>query len=183
MASKPTIKRLAEVRTALESAQAELARLPARPLPTAEAVERAHSWIDAKAAEFNGRRRAEAFTMAAPGLALERALAIEAEEIRPHQSAADPAPVLAWLFGDQLKAKLADEISGLDIAGPLPLAERAAEAQRLEAEIEGLEVQEEILVRALEQTGEPVERRADASIDIILAPDQELASTDLEQAA
>jgi hypothetical protein len=184
MASRPTIKRLAEIRSALETAQAALARLPERPLPASEAIERASAWIDAKAAEFGASRRAEAFAQAAPGLALERALAIDAEEVRPHQFAADTAPLVAWLLGDQLKAKLEAEISALELTDPLPAAKRAAEQQRLETEILNLEIEEEQITRALELAGEPIERRADCNLAVILAPDDELAgTTPLEHAA
>ena len=175
MPSKTPARRLSELRDQIAAAAAALARLPDRPLPLAEAQQRACQWVDDRAAQSDVRRRATAFFQAAPSLDMERALAIDARELRPHQLEADAGPVLCWLHGDAIKAALCAELEQHPPEDALPAAEREPERQRLEGELTRLQAAEEIACRELEADGHHVDRRDDADVAVLLAPSEELA--------
>ena len=175
MPSKATAKRLTEVRDAIAAAADALARLPDRPLPLDEAQQRACDWVDAKAAAADMRRRCTAFCAPAPSLDMDQLLSADASELRKHDIQADLGPVLAWLFPEQLKERLCAELEANPPTDALPMADREPERQRLEAELARLQAAEEIACRELEDSGQAVDRRDDADVSVILAPDEELA--------
>lgn len=176
MASKaPKLADLDRIRADLADAQAALAELPGRPLPVGEAIERAAVWVDSQAAAFNGARAARACTEQGADANIADAMSIATRQVGEISVRADVMPMLSWAFGDQLKQRLSDEINALELSDPIAAAHRAPERQRLKAEIARLEVEEEVLIRQLEGNGEQVQRRADAPIEIIVAPDLELA--------
>lgn len=175
MSPKPLSKRLADLRAAIAAAQADLAALPGRPLPAAEAVARFNQWADSQAQAFDARRQAAALCQPRADTTFSDLLSLTARDIRPHLSAADAGPLVCWLMGDTIKKKMAAEIEGLDLSDALPAASRGAELRRLTLELERLEIAEEVLIRQLEAAGEHVRRRDEARIDIVLAPDAELA--------
>lgn len=80
----------------------------------------------------------------------------------------DLAPVLALLLGHAQVTKVL--LSCLDIPEGAPsVADRAAELQEVEDRLYGLELKEEVTIRALEDAGHSIIRRADARPEIVLA--------------
>ena len=175
MPSKTPARRLTELRDQIAAASDALARLPDRPLPLDEAQQRACDWVDAKAAAADMRRRCTAFCAPAPSLDMDQLLSADASELRKHDIQADLGPVLAWLFPEQLKQRLCAELEQHPPEDALPAAERGPERQRLEAELHRLQAVEEIACRELEADGHHVDRRDDADVSVLLAPDEELA--------
>ncbi|MBK1619983.1 hypothetical protein CKO42_16355 [Lamprobacter modestohalophilus] len=183
MSTKSAVAKLDKTRSAILAAQEALASLPDRPLPHDEAIARAHDLVDSQARDFQGAYRASAFVQPRITEAARNFLNVATVTSQGPQGAALTAGLLAWLHGDAIKAKLKAEIEAMELADALPLTQREPERQRLQAQIEALEIEEERLLRELEAAGEQVERRADASIEIILAPDAELSGEPMEKAA
>lgn len=181
--NKPTISKLTKTRDELIEAQEALASLADRPLPASEAIERAAALVDSQAAAFQAGYKAQVFTQLGTDLAQRDLFNLTAINQGALQNKVEAGPMICWLHGDAIKAKLKAEIEAMNLDGAVPLADREPERQRLESEIQHLEIEEELLLRALEQAGEQVERRADASIEIILAPDAELSNEPMEKAA
>lgn len=175
MPSKPTLSKLASIRSDLSDAQSALADLPDRPLPVTEAIERASAWVDTKAEAFDSYRAARVFAETDSAFALSTLFDFDVSQIGEQPGRANATPMLCWLHGDALKAKLAAEIEGLTLDDPLPMADRGPEKQRLKALVAKLEIEEEVLIRQIEDNGEPVQRRPDADLSVICAPDLELA--------
>ena len=163
MPSKPFAMRVDELRDKISSAQAELAALPDQPLPAADALARLNHWITAESAKFNPAR---AFTTEGSNL---NVLELQGLRLSENTVSVDPTPMLCWLLGDTLKAKLTAAIEALPPSTGIPLKDRPAVAQRLRDEIARLETAEERLVREAEAAGEPLERRGDARPEIVLA--------------
>jgi len=175
MPSKPTTqKRLDELRAQLATARQKQEELPQQRLPRWDALERAHAWVDGQAELMRAGYRVHCFADAERPTARDL-LCIDAAH---HQGqgfgTADAGPLLCWLFGDAIKAKIGEALESMPEDGGLPFAERRAELKRLDEEIRELEIAEEQLVRASEQTDEPAERRADADPEIVLATDAAL---------
>jgi hypothetical protein len=88
----------------------------------------------------------------------------------------DPERVLAAIFPNEFRAFLLKAATPKNHKG-LADAARAAELEKVDAELQALEAQEEAIVREMEAgTGTPVPRRPDASPEILLAPTNELHS-------
>ncbi|MFE8034571.1 hypothetical protein [Thiohalocapsa marina] len=161
---------LEAIRKRLEAARAELDALADLPLSAADARERIAEWVDAQAAQFAPERTAAMFQ--SPRMD-SLPLRISAYRENDVLSRVDTAPLLCWLAGDAIKAKLADALP--EVADVPALADRPGIAERLREEIRALEIAEEIAVRRAEAAGESVTRRAEADPALVLAPGAQLA--------
>ena len=175
--------RLEQVRDELAGALEQLAALPERPLPQDEAIARAAALVDTTAGAFQGRHKVQAFAQLGTDLAQRDLLNLSAFNQGRLESRIDSAPLLCWLFGDAIKTKLADEIAALELRDALPSAEREPERQRLLNLVDDLQIEEERIIRALDDEGIEIDRRRDAPIEIVLAPDCELEDAPALEAA
>lgn len=172
MAYKPTEANLRKIRSQLEAAQTELDQIPDRLLPHNEAIGRAEKWVDAQAEAFNGDYKATAFSVTDNASGINALLSLKPN---PIDGAIDTAPLIAWLLPDQLKQRLAEAIEARpEPANALAQSDRGPMAEKLRNEIARLEIEEELMIRALEDSGELVGRRPDADLSVVLAPTAEL---------
>ena len=167
--------RLEQVRDELVEVLDHLAALPDRPLPNDEAIARAAALIDGLAASFQAPHKVRAFAQLGTDLAQRDLLTPLAFNQGQLQTKVEAGPLLAWLFGDQIKQRMADEIAALELPDALPSAERERERQRLLNLVDDLQIAEERAIRALEDEGAEIDRRPAAPISLILAPDCELS--------
>lgn len=172
MASKSLPRRITELREQIKHLRTERNQLPGALLPKADAIRAAHQWVDELAAQFNAPYRATEFAQIGGTRKLLTISAIGKGELTKD---VELAPMLAWLMGDELKAKLASALDGLEEDG-IPAADRPELMARLDADIRALEIAEEQLIRESESAGEPIQRRTDAEPELVLAPDDALAA-------
>lgn len=163
-------KSLHALRSQIAEKQTEIARIEDAPVPLAEAKRRIHELIDGEAARFNPDYRLSDLLSAAGGSSDLLSVGVTAW---PDQSGtahgnAEIGPLMAWLFGDEVKARLEQHLkqSGYE-AGLTPKA-RAEKVGKLRDEIRALEIEEEALVVEAEEAGLEVYRRPDADPLIVL---------------
>lgn len=80
-------------------------------------------------------------------------------------------PLLAWLHGDALKARLIRALEESDYVAGVPLDERPGRLAELNEHLRRLETEEEALVEAAEAAGLEVYRRPDLDWGIVLEYD------------
>ncbi|WP_417264547.1 hypothetical protein [Celeribacter sp.] len=188
------LKKLAGTRSAVTSAldeldvirsrnadlQSEVRRLHAAPLPVSEALEYFDQWAERTAADAIERLRPERLldAKAAPsGLSLPSVVVDAGGGPERVYTAA-----IECSFGVMLDACLpavrasVEEALEQAVAGRecLTMQERAEKLEQAKADLMTMELEEESLVRALEASGLPVERRADADPQAVLCADASL---------
>ena len=145
----------------------------AAPLPLKEAEERLGAWIDQQTDLAALPFRLAAFTEPEP--AKERPLHVD--ETGGRGGGVDLAPVLAALFGDTIKERLAAALKTMpDYEPGLPLAERPKKAAELDNQILELERQEEAIITQAETNGIRIARRPDADPRAVLGVEDDEAA-------
>ena len=153
---------LDKVRARIAERRTERERVAEKPRTRDEALEALEAWITSEAAKLEPD--AGAFIHGRPRATL------------THQDfgsgRATFTPALCLLGPDRIRDAFAAEIEN-ELADTEPLAaqDQAARLAELDAEILDLERNEESLVVALHEAGEPVERRADADPRAVLGLD------------
>mgnify|MGYP001103303825 CR=1 FL=1 len=168
---------LAKVRSDLEQARGELEGLDERPIPRSEWLARIAAAIDRREAEAKSMGAFRLSALRTPGpRGAERLLAAPVRSgVGGDVAEADLFDVALVLLGsDALKTRLAELARGIDYDEGPPLEDRPEIKARLVAEIERLEVVEELAVRSAEDAGLDVIRRGDADPRIVLAWQDEL---------
>lgn len=172
--------RLAEIRTEITEAQDRLADVDDSGVPKAEYTARLNAWVDDMAQTFE--REAEygvsALRLPQPRPRDVHTLAVPVRGGGSYESiaVADAGPMLAFLFGDTLKAKLAEVIQASGYVEGPPTADRPAMRRSLLAELDRLELAEERLIAEAQDIGLDLPRRRDARPEIVLSLDLETAA-------
>jgi hypothetical protein len=164
---------LAAINTGLEALRDEIAEKRAEidavrdaPLTRDEAISRLDQDLVARAAQY---RPIIADLVAPDGACGSGALLWP----RSHQ---DGEAWVRWLLTDLIRPRLIAEIDKALAEKPtgLPLKDRPAAIQRLDADLLGLELREEAIIRAAEEHGFNIPRRPDADPRAVLAHDGDL---------
>jgi len=165
MASKP--KNLAAVRQAITETQAELAAQEYLPSSREERHRAIVAAIDGEARRFAGGRSLETlpYARSAHEVQLDRVLPAPDREFSSERTF---HAAMCHFFGDQLKAKLLAISDNLEDGPSLEEVERRT--AELTTRLRDLEIQEEFLIRAGEEEGQVIARRADADPALVLAP-------------
>lgn len=159
------------IREEIASLREEIAWTRDGRLPRADAIARIGPAVDALAAKFTGEIiPANLASLPDPGNLIESWLTGQI------YSKAMPAsmhlgPLLAWLHGDALKARLIRALEESGYISGVPLEDRPGRLAALESQLRGLEVEEERLVEAGEAAGLEVYRRADVNWTVVLGFD------------
>lgn len=162
-ASQKLLSDLSKIRTKIATTKSQLLDLDREPIAPGDVADRVDLVIQHLAGRFDAAWVGSALSF--PELDPSNRDDILAEACTGGPS---PGVLLAWLFPDLLRERLTElVIEHAD--GTVPLADRPAERQRLEQDLYSLEVQEENLVVACEESGLEVFRRPDADPSIILA--------------
>lgn len=160
------------LREQIDSLQGEKDAILASLLPPHEAAQRAQSMVDTLAAKFTAD-------------ASYRLSDVLRAEGNPHQSGLfsydifsragldhthtlDLGPMLAFFFGDEIKAKLASTIESMTYESGPPAADRPELIVEIDAELLRLERQEEQVISEAESCGFEIVRRPDANPEIVL---------------
>ncbi len=173
---------VAQLRARIEELRNDLATVEVAPLPLEEASEQLKRWIDAQA-----RRFAQDLPMMLRSLAEHPPRPTMARLVldvtgRPSPSSetvfatADVGPLLCWLDGERLLERANEAFQSLQPYAGLPAAERPAARERLQAQLLRCEVQEEQIIRAAEASGEPIQRRGDCRVELVVTTDAALAT-------
>lgn len=169
-----------QIRAAIGQCRDEIEALDTAAVPKSEQLSLLKTWIDAQATEFEHQARTAVLTPLSlwppsPGrIGVGRVRVVGAQS---GQSVAetDMTGILCWLLKDTMTEKLTALVeSGNTEADGLPTAARPAARADLEAKLDRLEAREEILIRAAEDAGQTITRRADAKPAIILLLDEHL---------
>lgn len=161
--------------------QQEIEWVEKSPLPRADWKTRVAVWVDRQAetasshmASLRGLRRPEK-----PGSDISDCMRIAARVMIPGGSQPDVRPVelslasfMAWLYGEDLIARLHAMIDADEYVSGPPLAERPARLQALRGELRDLEASEESVITAAEAEHVFIARRADADPVVVLGYDQ-----------
>jgi hypothetical protein len=159
---------MAAIRGRIEELKSRLAWVETSPLAVAEAQENADRIVDRMAARFGLGDRAGYFFHDCD----ERVFAQEFNVLPHGVVSVDLGPMLAALFGDELKKRLHREIEARaeEIECGPPTAERKAARQTLERELFDAETAEEALIVAAEEAGmDGFFRRHDVNPACVLA--------------
>jgi hypothetical protein len=162
---------LSELRERIAETNERLATLEDAPVPKSEYQQRVSQWVDEKAASFRPEYAVSPLRDVRPrfdevelGL-----LPVRGSNTGESVASADAGPLLCWLLGDTIKAKLAETIANADLAEGPPSADRLRLRAELQAELRRLELAEEVLICDAEQAGFVIPRRPDADPAVILA--------------
>lgn len=171
------LKEVEKLRGEIVIAREELEWLDDAPIPTEEMKARAAEQVRALAAKFEAKRHLGALSYPNAGAAeLAEMLRLNTRTIINGDGDArlgvinidGLGPLLAWLMGDLLTARMHAEIDQLGyVAGP-PVAERPARRKALREELRKLEISEEKLIVAAEEAGMFIPRRVDADPAVVL---------------
>lgn len=163
------------LRAAIATKKTDVEALRRAPIPVSEALEQFDRWAADKAADAIDRLRPEHLVDPAHPAGELRLPDFSARVEGEFHRAGDRADDLlfALIMATALPAlrsiveeKIEAAVSGRET---LTRNERVERIERAQAELLALELQEEATVRALEAAGLPVERRADASPQAVLA--------------
>jgi hypothetical protein len=161
---------LSGLRERIAETNERLATLEDAPVPKSEYQQRVSQWIDHQAASFRPEYAVSPLRDVRPRF---DEVSIAELPVRssggPEVAVADAGPLLAWLFGAELKAKLGEVIEAADLETGPPTADRPKLRRDLEAELRRLELAEEVLICDAEQAGFVIPRRPDADPEIILS--------------
>jgi hypothetical protein len=164
-----------DLREKITDTQARLEAATAADVPRDEFIARVNSWIDAQQREFDERAvyQVSALRLARPE---PQNVAILQGTVRGAGSAsldvvafADMGPLIAGLFGAELKARLAALIDATDYPEGPPTADRAHLQLTLRNELDALELREETLIVEAEAAGLTIHRRPDCRPEIVLS--------------
>jgi hypothetical protein len=162
---------LADLRERIAETNERLATLEDAPVPKSEYQQRVSQWIDRQAANFRPEYAVSPLRDVRPrfdevelGL-----LPVRGSNTGESIASADAGPLVCWLMGDAIKAKLAETIANADLPEGPPSAERPALRRKLEAELRELELREEALIVDAEAAGFSIPRRPDADAAVILS--------------
>lgn len=89
------------------------------------------------------------------------------------------APMLAWLFGDELTKNIHAKVDALEYTPGPPMAERPARRSQLLATLRQLEEKEEALICTGEAAGLMIARRKDADPAVVLGYDPQGTMTEV----
>jgi hypothetical protein len=148
--------KLRQIREAIQKLHAEKTKIERAPVDLETALARMRQRVESLAQRY--QPRIGEFT---------------SHEPLPRYPLADPdqwEELLAWFFSDALAGRLEAEIRRhyASIALALSPTERAQRLAEVEARLLEAEGREEALVRAIEEGGLDVERRADAGVEAVL---------------
>ncbi|MDN3518315.1 hypothetical protein QWY84_11890 [Aquisalimonas lutea] len=150
------------VREQIQTTRRERERLAEAPLTKDEVAERVDSWLTEQASRARIDLLASDF--AAPGRREGNPFRLPVR--RGDQSSVDVGPLMASLFRDQVREAILQELPEDD--GAVAMAERPGKLAELEKKIRELERHEENLIVEAEAAGVEIQRRPDASPDVIL---------------
>lgn len=163
---------LSDLRGRIADAQDRLAELDEAPVPRSEYLERIGGWIDGKARTFAESAEYQVSALRGPAPRFDDVL-LGSMPVRgsggPDVAVADAAPLLCWLMGDEIKAKLAETINAAGFEAGPPSADRPKLRRDLEAELRKLELAEERMIEEASEAGIDIPRRHDADPAVILA--------------
>ena len=153
--------------------------LKSGPLPPMEVVDLINSYVDDQADQFDIQAKIGGATLAGRDLreSLSALFATGGQLTNGYATNgiatgfvdSDIGPLLCHFFSDTIKATLAADIEGMDYQAGPPQAERRDLIETLTAKIYDLEVQEETLIEAAEESGITILRRIDCSAAIVLS--------------
>ena len=156
---------IADLRARIAVLEDELGRVEDLPVPLNEAVAAVDRWLE----DLEARHSVSvgSFTTGRPGAG--PALVMDERSILPSLFLAATRDALRAALVDQLS----DHYEGKDAASAL---EKAKRISAIQDELDALCRVEERLIREAEAAGLPILRRETAPVEIVLAPDDELAN-------
>lgn len=158
---------IASARNKIEAFQAERDELESGYLPAKEVAQRFNDQVDREAAKFS----AEYFLdphLRNNGRSVDCAIFEIGARPGPYAHTVDVGPLLAFLFGNELKARITEYIETLDCPDSPQSVDRPALIKKLDAKIRAIEIEEESLITEAESAGIHVVRHPDASPEVIL---------------
>ncbi len=160
------LKRLQAIRTQIAELSGEIASIENAALTAGEIKDKVEGTVD----RWRGLVDSGwlGLNLARPGREIDFAMIESAVAGEPRKL----VPLLAWLFGDQLKARLIESAAPFAEHGALPAAGRDDAIRELETKRRELEIEEERLVVTLEGQGVDITRRPDADPAIVLGIDE-----------
>ena len=165
------VRHLRDLRAQL---RAEADALRARPGEVSETLAKLDAEVSRLAAEGRARMSASGLDGRRDRIEL-RAGTHGAASPSGTVSGADALATLAFFAPDLVREKMAAEIAALAAdADTISAADRAAELSRCDADLRACEASEELAIRAAEEAGIEILRRADALPEIVLATDRHL---------
>lgn len=160
-------KPLTDLRAKIAEAEAKREALKNAPLDRDESIENAKAWLSRKA-QIGAQVVADcARQLQNPGANVE----LTEFSMNDGRQLAQLETLVVFLNREALEKAITSEINEQADPSRLPRASIRDDLVKLGAEIHGLCVREEVLVREIEAAGIPVNRRADADPAIVLADD------------
>lgn len=165
--------RVNALRDQIAETQARLEHASEGYLPRDEYAGRVSAWLDSQAEAFAQRAEYQVSSLRVPGPP--QAVEFGALPVRGGQvvggaiAEANIAPLLAWLLGDVLKAKLKALIEATPYKQGPPSSDRARLRSELQTQLDSLELREEALVMEAESIGLTLAPRPDCRPDIVLS--------------
>ncbi|NEX15783.1 MAG: hypothetical protein C1943_03860 [Halochromatium sp.] len=165
--------KVAGLRTKIETIKSKLVDLDEAGVPPDEYLARIAQWIDKQAQSFETdlEYRFSSLRTAAPQGDFVSAFRLRVRGSNDNESiaAADASGMICWLMRDEIKAKLAPLIEGVEYQDGPASADRPRLREKLNAQLDTLELQEEALICEAEPAGIIIPRRIDARPEIILS--------------
>jgi len=154
-------------REAISALQADRDELENGYLPFTDIQKNISTWLDRQSAAFTGEYLLNPI-LRNNGRPIDCNLLEVGTRPGAYAHNVDLAPLLAFLFADEIKTRLAEFVQTLDVPDGPPAADRPALIKKLDAKIRVHEIREEQLIVEAENAGINVLRHPDASPAVIL---------------
>lgn len=166
---KNPINEIEKHREQITKLQTEIAELRADRGTRDEVAERLTAWVDEQAARVPAAALVASAAVGAPDNRALRVLVQGGSELGGGDVSV--TPVLSWLYGDRMKARLLEELDAHadELCSRKSARDRAAALANAEKALHAAEVAEERAIVAAEAQGLEITRRPDVRPEIILS--------------
>lgn len=171
------VQKVNKLREQILQTREEIEWVATAPVPREDFKAQVLRWVDAMAAKaveaesslFALRSCQPALLSVADPFRMQTSVSITGERPNVVPVKFSLSPMLAWAFGDLIKASLLAKVDAMDYVPGLPLAERPQRLKHLKEQLLQLEEKEEALICQAEAARVQIYRRADINPAVVLS--------------